>query len=67
MADVVDFNALLRTQAESDADFEARIHRAGQRQLILAKAMEEMRQNGSSAEEIAHTLRHAVDGLEGRE
>ena len=64
---VADFQGRLRAkEAEAAAYFE-HLNRKSAAVAIIAKAIERMRDVGMSSSDIAGSLRHAVDVLEGRD
>jgi hypothetical protein len=58
---IIDFGAI-----REDANYFEHMDRVGQRQQIMAEAIEEMHKFSTSAE-IAKTLRFVLDVLEGRD
>jgi hypothetical protein len=67
MTKIVDFAARLEAKQEEERLAIALFDRARQRQGIMVKPIQAMRQIGSTNEEIAQTLRFIADHLEGKE
>ena len=67
MMKIVDFAARLEAKQEEERLAIALFDRARQRQGIMVKPIQAMRQIGSTNEEIAQTLRFIADHLEGKE
>src|SRR3974390_1453373 len=61
---IVDFGAIREDKAKGLANYFEHMDRVGQRQQIMAEAIEEMHKFSTSAE-IAKTLRFVLDFLEG--
>ena len=67
MTKIVDFAARLEAKQEGERLAIGLFDRARQRQGIMVKPIQAMRQIGSTNEEIAQTLRFIADHLEGKE
>jgi len=63
---MIDFGAIREDKAKGLANYFEHMDRVGQRQQIMAEAIEEMHKFSTSAE-IAKTLRFVLDVLEGRD
>lgn len=64
---VADFQGRLKAKEAEDAAHFGHFDRKSAAVAIIAKAIERMRDVGMSSNDIAQSLRHAVDVLEGRE
>ena len=64
---VADFQRRLRAKEVEDAAYFEHLDRKSAAVGIIAKAIERMRDVGMSSSDIARSLRHAVDVLEGRD